>query len=174
MILVECKPDKLLVVVLANISRREVRHAGNKFDLMKKLEKLDGALGIIDEDPGKNQPKQLSEAMDISTESVLKSDLKLMRYRGNLVLVIRPRLEEWILKTMEELGISPKEFSIPKDPELLHATINYNLNKLEKLLLKMREKRDKSKRLRSLVNIIKQKEKPNKKSRETTSECFHC
>jgi len=155
MIFVECKPDRLLVSILVGIGRKEIKHSGSKFEVMKKLDKYSMALGIIDEDHGKNQPIQLQKAEDISTSSIRASDLILLRYRGNLVLVLRPRLEEWILKTAREININPQDFSLPNDPEQLHGIINYNLDKFKRLLIQMKYYEQKSGRIETLKGSVK-------------------
>jgi len=152
---VECKPDRLLIRILAGVVRKEIRHSGNKFEVMKQLDKHTMALGIIDEDPGKNQPTQLQKAEDISTDEIRATDLILLRYRDNLVLVLRPRLEEWILKTAREMNMNLKDFTLPNDPEQLHSTINYNLDKFERFLIQMKHHEWRSKRIEVFKNYVK-------------------
>lgn len=154
MIFVECKPDKLLVRIIADIPRKTIRHAGNKFEVIKRLSKYSQGLGIIDEDPGRNQPIQLKTAKEISTQDIKAADLILLSYKSNLVLIIRPRLEEWILKTAKELNVNPKDFKLPDDPEQLHSIINYNLDKFERFLNKIKHRKQKSKRVLTLTYII--------------------
>jgi len=155
LIFVECKPDRLLIRILAGVGKKEIRHSGNKFEVMKQLDKHSMALGIIDEDPGKNQPTQLQKAEDISTDEIRATDLILLRYRDSLVLVLRPRLEEWILKTAREININPKDFTLPNDPEQLHSIINYNLDKFGRFLIKMKHYERKSRRIETLKNSVK-------------------
>lgn len=155
MIFVECKPDRLMVRILADVKKKEIRHAGNKFEVMKQLDKHDMALGIIDEDPGKTQPVQLNKAKDISKDDFRSVDLVLLSYGNNIVLVLRPRLEEWLLKTAKEINIDLKKLNLPADPERLHSVINYNLDKFSRLLTQMKYCTRKSKRIGILRNIIK-------------------
>ena len=129
MIFVECKPDRLMVRIIADVKKKEIRHAGNKFEVMKQLDKYDGALGIIDEDPGKTQPSQIKKAKDISKDDIRAVDLIILSYRNNIVLILRPRLEEWLLKTTREINIDPRKFKLPRDPKRLHSVINYNLDR---------------------------------------------
>ncbi len=155
MIFVECKPDRLLVEILVGVKKKEIRHSGNKFEVMKQLDKHSMALGIIDEDPGKNQPTQLQKARNISTDDIRTTDFILLRYRNNLVIVLRPRLEEWVLKTARELSIDPRDFTLPNDPEQLHSIINYNLDKFRKLLIQMKHYEQGSRRIGILKSLVK-------------------
>lgn len=58
MVLVECKPDEILVRLLG-IPRREVVHAGGKSGVCGRLERSRGAKGPVDEDPHSVQPPYL-------------------------------------------------------------------------------------------------------------------
>jgi len=51
MIFVDCKPDRVLVWSIMGISKREIRHAGNKLRVCKELERRRNCRGLVDEDP---------------------------------------------------------------------------------------------------------------------------
>lgn len=155
MIYVECKPDRLVVRILAGIPKKRVRHAGNKSQVLKMLERTRMALGIVDEDPHSHQPPQILQSKDISTEEVKKASLRTLLYQDNVILVIRPRLEEWILALAKELGVDPAKHRLPEDPDELHEVINYNLDKFERLLLDIKRRGSTSARLTTFIQVIR-------------------
>jgi hypothetical protein len=54
--------------------------------------------------------------------------------RDNRLVVLRPRLEEWILAAANEAGLDVRAYGLPRTPRQLHGAINTNLDKFERLL----------------------------------------
>ena len=54
--------------------------------------------------------------------------------RGNYVVVICPRLEDWILKTAQVTNVDVMKYGLPSDGESLHKRINGNLDRFENLI----------------------------------------
>ncbi len=151
--IVECKPDKHLIKVITNASKKAIVHSANKAEAIKTLLKAKApSIAIIDEDPGSPQPSFLKRFK-------LKQDLSqwgLKVYKESSseksLVVISPRLEDWLLRAGKESGISFKEYSLPENAERLHKVINTNLEKL-KLILKDLLKRE-NKRLLKLKEAL--------------------
>ncbi len=55
---------------------------------------------------------------------------------GNLVVVLCPRLEEWIIRTAQEAGLNltHPRYNLPNSPARLHREITFDLRKFERLI----------------------------------------
>jgi len=147
MYLVECKPDEALVRTLTSTSRKNIKHAGNKPELLKTLAKhCSNTKAIIDEDPGTNQPPRLQKFTQ--KQDLPSYKLKILHHKSqnNTLIILRPALEEWILQAAKEANINPEKYSLPKDPTKLHQQINIQIDKFQQLIKDL----TKSKRLREL------------------------
>ena len=137
MIYVECKPDEVLIknLVKMKISRKRVIHAGNKPEVCKSLKRNKNCIGIIDEDPWSFQPSYLSE-LKVKFDNLNKYGIKVLYDdpRNNYLILLCPRLEEWILNCVKEIKINIKSFGLPDTGERLHECINLNLENFKKLI----------------------------------------
>jgi len=152
MYLVECKPDAILIRSLTLASRKEIEHSGNKSHLLKKLtENYTNSKGMIDEDPGRIQPAPLQKFKEEQDLTIY--DLRIMHQatRNNMLIILRPTLEDWILKAAREANIDPKEYNLPNESIGLHGQINFLLDKFQKLLDELRIE---SNRLRELKKYL--------------------
>ncbi|MEM2995464.1 MAG: hypothetical protein QXI91_05575 [Candidatus Bathyarchaeia archaeon] len=76
MYLVECKPDATLVKSLTGTSRKNIIHAGNKTELLKRLTKhFTNSIGIVDEDPWSHQSPLLNKFKKV--QNLTKCDIKI-------------------------------------------------------------------------------------------------
>lgn len=151
MIYTECKPDSSLVRILG-IPKKQIIHLGGKPEVCKQLEKREEWKGLVDEDPFSVQPsylKKLPVKEDLPTYGLkILSD----NSKNNDLIVLRPRLEEWVLKATEEAGIDIKRYNLPDDGDQLHKVINLDLRKFERLV---NDLKGKSKMLEALEIAIK-------------------
>jgi len=132
----ECYPDEKLVTVLGK-TRKQFEHAGDIGGVCTLLKKHSGKLGLVDEDPGKPHPNYLKDLQFVSETYRIK--LLTDPQRDNLVLVIRPRLEEWVVWMARQHDLDLKrDFGIPArtGPEL-HGVINQHLPKFERLIQRL-------------------------------------
>jgi hypothetical protein len=145
MYLVECKPDEILVKVLTNTPRKQIQHGGNKSELLKRLTKRSNSIGIVDEDPLSHQPPHLRKF----EEKLKICDIKILHQRrgNNILIMLCPRLEDWILKAAHEVNVNPEKYGLPDNPEKLHEQINI---KTDKFLGFVDDIRIKSERLKKL------------------------
>lgn len=135
MYLVECKPDAILVQSLTLATRKNIEHAGNKSQLLKKLtEHYGNSKGVIDEDPGSIQPPHLQKFKE--KQDLTGYNLKILhqKSKNNTLIILRPRLEDWILQAAKEANIDPKKYNLPNDPTRLHEQINIQIDKFQKLV----------------------------------------
>lgn len=135
MIYVECKPDEALVRHVTGLPRRQVVHElKGKYEVCKRVSAQADSKALIDEDPGSFPPPYLAR-MTLSDDS---PELGLKVYRdtrkGNKVVVLCPKLEDWILDAARAAGIDVRDYSLPSRPREPHGVVNANLQKFEGLL----------------------------------------
>ncbi len=146
--LVKCKPDAILIQTLTLASRKNIEHAGNKTELLKKLaERYTDFKGIIVEDPLSIQPPHLKRFKEKQNLTAYNIKILHQTSRSNTPIILRPRLEDWILKAAQEANINLKIYKLPEDPTRLHEQINIQIDKFQKLL---EDIKNKSKRLKEL------------------------
>ncbi len=98
MIYVECKPDQLLVQMLTSWPNREIIHENDKYKVMKTLRRQRNGRAMVDEDPNSIPPAYLSK-MQVSQETSNRGLRVLLDdSRGNRVVVLCPKLEDWIIR----------------------------------------------------------------------------
>ena len=97
MIYSECKPDTALVRKLSGLPRRQLRHVRGKSEVCNRLKADVNCRGLVDEDPGNPKPPYLSEIL--LAREPLELGLKVYedKLRVNRLIVLCPKLEEWIL-----------------------------------------------------------------------------
>jgi len=135
MYLVECKPDAVLIKSLTLTPRKNIEHAGNKSQLLKKLTAYYGnSKGIIDEDPGSIQPPHLQKFKE--KQDLTSYNLKILhqKSKNNTLIILRPRLEDWILQAAQEADLDLRKYNLPNDPTKLHEQINIQIDKFQKLV----------------------------------------
>lgn len=149
MIYVECKADKILVKVL-DIPSKEIRHAHSKGNICNKLIKSKNSKGLVDEDPDSAQPsyiRNLKLCFDENGIKILHDEMN----RNSLILLC-PRLEEWLLWAIKEEGTDLRNYGLPDDANELHKVINIKVINFENLL---RDIKKQNKRLKVLDKAIK-------------------
>jgi len=150
LILVECLPDKVLVCEL--IKRRKiVKHGRGKGNIARLLEMhLTGTIAIIDEDPGAPEPRYLAKLKLLENDTKNSITIKEDPTRKNLVIILSPRLEEWLLLALKESNVNPKDIKLPRDPGVLHDLLTHNPQKVRTIL----KFTTRSKRIQKLRQII--------------------
>jgi len=150
-ICVECKADLILVRKLTGLSRKEILHKGCKSEVIKAVDrKSEGAIGLIDEDPGASSPKRLRDYTVI--QRFEREGIELRRKGNRLIVVLRPDLEGWVVKAAEERGIDLGRYGLPKDRRGLHEELSRRPNKLEGVLDELMSRR--SRRLEILKKML--------------------
>jgi hypothetical protein len=119
MIILECNADETLVTALGF---NDIQHESGRGEVCKKVRKTDGAFGLIDEDP-LAVPDPYLKLFTLSTNE--KSLRLFVENNGNRrIVVIRPRLEDWILQTAKISKVSMKDFDLPGTSKELHDILN--------------------------------------------------
>lgn len=131
MIIVECNPDQALVRALG-IPRRDVQDAGNKGNICNRLIRGERLIGLMDEDPQATQPRYFKELQPVNERHRVRV-LQDPR-RAHLVLLLCPRLEEWILAIATGMGMNVEDWNLPSDAKELHKIRNDRLPQFENLV----------------------------------------
>jgi len=137
-IYVECKPDKVVAkIIFEKIGlKTKIIHETGKSRVVKKLLNQENTIGVIDEDPTSIQPAGL-EKFKLKHEDK-RFNYKILQTKNNSKLIMLvPRLEEWIIKLSKQTKIDLKKFNLPNDPTQLHRIINTKTINLEKYLSKL-------------------------------------
>jgi len=157
MFFVECKADLTLVRALSNAPPNKIMHAGNKSGVLGKLIRARGrpnyqnSIGMVDQDPWSSQSSSLKRFKEMECCNDL--GIKVLHYRwlNNHVVVLCPRLEEWIVEASNEAGMDLANYGLPADADTLHEVINLDTEKFENFLAELKIK---SRRVKGLVDRI--------------------
>jgi hypothetical protein len=125
-LLLECRPDETLARELG-WARRDCQHLNDKGRVCNRLKRSEGLVAMIDEDPGAAQPAYLVELGRVSE----LHGVRLLRdeRRGHRVIVLRPRLEEWVIETASAANLELGDFGLSGRGNELHREINFRLPK---------------------------------------------
>jgi hypothetical protein len=152
MIYVECYPDHSLVKSLANIAKREIIHEfKGKGEICNRLRRQTNCKGLVDEDPSSGQPRYVKEAE--LEDDFPEHEIKVLYHSStdNRLIVLCPRLEEWILRAASEAGIDVRKFNLSNNAVRLHSEINISIDEFENLLGKLKGKSSRLKTLKKLI-----------------------
>lgn len=149
-IALECYPDETLVKTLGYV-RKQIYHQNSKGGVINFLKKNPGSVGIVDEDPGSANPSYMSEFEKVG-ESKFDLEFHRIEKENTNLIVIRPKLENWILKYARNANVTS---TLPLDAKILHKVINRRIPQLEQLLTAMMTK--KSPAMRYLKELIERK-----------------
>ena len=129
---VECRPDEALVKKLGITNKKMViTHHYGKSRVFHKLTKTKNEIGMVDEDPGSAKTQYERNLKFIEEVYGIK------RYsdkQGNKVLVLKVKLEDWIIAICKTAKIDITKFGLPNNPNELHDVIINRINNFEKLI----------------------------------------
>ncbi len=149
---VECKPDETLAFALG-LSIRDVEHALNRPGVCGQLSRRSRVTGMVDEDPDSAPHPYMRNLVEHSWQHstrVLEDTL-----RNNRLVVISPRLEEWLVQSAKSANLKMTDFGFENDNGLhLHGEINHRLDNVRRLVEALLEA--KSLRILRLQSLIKQ------------------
>ncbi len=155
MILVECKPDAVLVKSLAARGRNKdiVHEIKGKFEVCRRLSALEHTVGLVDEDPSARQPVYLSR-MSL-TDDFQEHGLMVLYHkrRDNRLIILRPKLEDWALKVAKSAKLDVTEYGLPGSPKRMHEHINARLDEFQALVRDLRRRSDSMKALARLLRV---------------------
>lgn len=150
-ILVECYPDEALLRALG-VPKKQLRHERCKGEVVKRVLKFDKTIGLIDEDPGSTQPRDLNNYRVVKTAKGLCL-LTRQDDTNKRIIVICPRLEDWLLLRAKSMNIDPTAFGLPAQPHHLHSLVRYDRRDgFQRFLAELKERDDGMKLLRQWVS----------------------
>ena len=153
MIYVECKPDDLLVRHLTGLPKRQVAHEiQGKGEICNRLIRGKDLVAMVDEDPGATQPTYLARLPLGSETTEFGLKLYLDNSRNNRIVVLYPRLEEWLIRAAGDSGLSMNTYGLPNRANTLHSVINLDERKIQRLLSDLDHAQ--SPRLRELGRLL--------------------
>lgn len=147
-IFIECDADKALIVSL-EITTKHITHARGESRVCKAIMRKAKVVGVTDEDPQGTHPSYLKELTLLFEDNhfrILKN-----RKNDSYLIVLRPRLEEWILRAGLLASVRIEEFGLPNDARKLHEIINLNLSKFRVLLDTLKQRSDLFNQLQSYL-----------------------
>jgi hypothetical protein len=136
-LVVECTADEALAQAVG-IPGRSIEHSLGRGRVCKRLEQLQGATGMVDDDPGVSKPAYFK----CLVESKWDQGIRLLddKKRRNRVVILTPRLEEWLVQSAKQSGFKMTDYGFGTDNGLrLHAEINQRLKNLNNLVSKLVE-----------------------------------
>lgn len=130
-IFVECDADKALVTSLG-ITTKHITHARGESRVCKAIIRKAKVVGVTDEDPQGTHPTSLKSLSKLSEDE----HFQILKNKANesYIIVLRPRLEEWILKACVQAKIKIQDYGLPNEARELHEIVNINLKKFRALL----------------------------------------
>ena len=124
-LLVECRPDEALALALG-VSKGNLEHAGNRSGVCAEVSRRNGTTGMVDEDPD-TAPHRYMKAL---AEETVEHEIRVLcdSQRKNRLVVICPRLEDWLVKSAKSSGLKLTDFGFESDNgRHLHREINHRL-----------------------------------------------
>lgn len=150
MIYVECNADYALVKTLG-VSRKEITHCRGKGKVCRLLERKGkrNCKGLVDEDPFAIQPPYLKRLQ--LKEDLSSSGIKILNDRSSnkKVIILCPRLEDWILKATTEAQVDIRKYNLPDNSDDLHK--HMNINRFERLIDDLMERSNRVKVLKRFL-----------------------
>jgi len=141
MVYFECDNDGALLDFFS-IARADKKHTNSKGNVCNKVSNNTGVIGLVDEDPLTRQPGYISS---LGNPVSYKHDIKVFsdNAKNNQIVMICPRLEEWLYNVARQNGIDPTSFGLPAKADDLHKEelrkVKTKLNQFLKALEKTNE-----------------------------------
>lgn len=120
MICVECDPDEALVLALG-FSASTIRHEYGKGKACNTLQRRSGWVAMLDQDPASPQSSYLRGL----AEQRYSHSMRFLedKPRKNRVVLLCPRLEEWLIETARKESLDLEKFGLSMNPRSLHEII---------------------------------------------------
>ncbi len=122
-IAVECYPDEAVLRGLG-VPKKQVLHQARKGEVFNWLKKTPGGIGVVDDDPTSSQPPDRRSYQQVQGSEGL---LLLVRQgsSGQRLIVVCPRLEEWLIQRAKACGVDPKQYQLPSTAKELKDIPRY-------------------------------------------------
>ena len=145
-VLVECNADEIVLRNLG-VTKKQLFHFGGKDKLINRLRNLHGAVGVVDEDPASIQHPDLKISYRQAESAEGLHLLTRQGSGGQRLVIICPKLEDWLIARAKSSGIRPEDYGLPSDPDRLHSIPRYEQKQgFSRFLTELKE-RDRGMRL---------------------------
>ena len=94
-------------------------------------------VGVVDEDPDKSQPPLLRNFEEFANDE--RANIRILRLNEAKLIILRPRVEEWILEVARNSGLDVKKYGLPEDADKLHECLKPKRQREQKIHKKFRE-----------------------------------
>ena len=150
MIVVECYTDIFLIKSLG-FSKKHIKHAKGKGNVLKIVKTNKKSVGIIDEDPQSRGYSEIINYKEIDKKSTIKLLVR-KNDKTKRLIQISPYLEDWLFNRAKQDNISLMGYNLPNNPRDIHDPhIERNKN-FQKFLLRLIKKDDEIKTLKKWIN----------------------
>ena len=114
MLYVEGTADRTLAWKLG-VDKGEITGANGKGRVLRQLVRQPNYRGLVDEDPFSPQPNLLNRFVEIGTDESRRLGLRVYRLgqRGNTLIMLCPRLEDWLIQTTRDVGLMLDGYGLP-------------------------------------------------------------
>jgi hypothetical protein len=122
MVFVEGAADRCLLTILG-VPCRQVRIENGRDRVLGRLRTNPSAIGMVDEDPGSKPSRDLGNYRQVEADRGLR--LLIRQGSGQRLIVLCPRLEDWLIQQAKSSGIRPEDFGLSGNPRRLHGIPHY-------------------------------------------------
>lgn len=123
-VLVECSADEIVLRNLG-VPKKQLLHFGGRSKVISHLRDMPGAVGVVDEDPGSSQHRDLKASYQPAESAEGLRLLTRQGRGGQRLVVVCPKLEDWLIDRARSSGVQPENFGLPSDPDRLHSIPRY-------------------------------------------------
>jgi len=138
--LVEDAPHKSLLQS-QGIPRKRILVLGSKGNVIKRLKNRPGDMGMVDEDPEsiQTQSHELANYEEVDRGEGLCL-LAREGHNGQKLIVICPRIEDWLVQRARLSDIDPEQYYLPSTPKELKEMVHYEQKEgFRRFLAKLKE-----------------------------------
>lgn len=135
-LLLECNADEVVARALG-VPRQSIIHSHGKGRVSQSLNKRNNVVALVDEDPGSPDALTLSRFVEVEHNHDVRH--KRDKAHGNRLVVVCPKLEDWLIKTAKGANVKMSDFNLNERAGDLHADINQRLPNLQRLLNRLLE-----------------------------------
>jgi len=133
MIYIECDADEVLLRELG-FTRKQFIHLGGKFEICKRLQKVEHAIALIEHDSGQSNPGYLLNCALIEENRTNSIHIYQHKTSSNMIVVLHNDLEDWILRIAKANKVQVSEFGLENNRNRMHRLMPGRLSNFKNLV----------------------------------------